>query len=72
MQYYLVYRGIHPDDLRFYLPDSRNKFTCLNSKKLIPFSWVNDDYCDCADDGSDEPGTSACTLGIFYCKFQPM
>lgn len=32
----------------------------------IPFDWVNDDYCDC-NDGSDEPGTSACHNGRFYC-----
>ena len=33
----------------------------------IPISAVNDGICDCAD-GSDEPGTSACSNGRFWCN----
>lgn len=36
-------------------------FTCISHPAIkLPFSVVNDDFCDCPD-GSDEPGTSACS-----------
>ncbi|KAL4218365.1 hypothetical protein ACF0H5_023102 [Mactra antiquata] len=62
-------RGVHVSMSEMYLPDSRGKFKCHNSKIHIPFVAVNDDYCDCPD-SSDEPGTSACLESKFYCTFQ--
>ncbi|KXG47627.1 uncharacterized protein PGRI_014970 [Penicillium griseofulvum] len=51
-------RGLGPEFAKFY-QDSKT-FTCISNPSVkIPFSAVNDDYCDCPD-GSDEPGTSAC------------
>jgi protein kinase C substrate 80K-H len=58
-----------------------NNFHCKDGSIVIPFSQVNDDYCDCKD-GSDEPGniilyrislievegTSACHGNQFWCR----
>ena len=59
-----ILRGVPLLRKSFY--DPGKDFTCLDGSETIPFSLVNDDYCDCAD-GSDEPGTSACTNGRFFC-----
>ena len=37
-------------------------FACSSQpERRLAFSQVNDDYCDCEADGSDEPGTEACS-----------
>ncbi|KAI8846387.1 glucosidase II beta subunit-like-domain-containing protein [Chytridium lagenaria] len=60
--------GVNPKHAALYtFSDPTQKFTCLSTPKTIPASSLNDDYCDCPD-GSDEPGTSACPTGFFYCK----
>ncbi|XP_033341965.1 glucosidase 2 subunit beta [Megalopta genalis] len=61
----LQIRGIPTSRNSLFSPD--RDYQCFDGSLLIPFAWVNDDYCDCAD-GSDEPGTSACSNGIFYCE----
>ncbi|GIL71756.1 hypothetical protein Vretimale_812 [Volvox reticuliferus] len=62
-----ILRGVNPD-LASHYSGHGGTFTCISGiPKTIPFSRVNDDYCDCPD-GSDEPGTSACHNGRFYCR----
>ncbi|KAF5930103.1 hypothetical protein HYC85_030976 [Camellia sinensis] len=39
---------------------------CRDGSKKFSKSQLNDDFCDCLD-GTDEPGTSACPNGKFYC-----
>ncbi|GES63041.1 protein kinase C substrate [Aspergillus terreus] len=52
-------RGVGPEFAKFY--KDPNTFACISHPAIqIPFSAVNDDFCDCPD-GSDEPGTSACS-----------
>lgn len=57
-------RGVDEKNLSLYRPDQ--PFQCFDKSKTYSFEHVNDDYCDCPD-GSDEPGTSACPNGRFYC-----
>lgn len=47
--------------------NSSATFKCEASGKVIPSDKVNDDYCDCPEDGSDEPRTNACVNGKFLC-----
>jgi len=61
--------GLSPQDQSQLNYDSEH-FVCKDGSKDIPFSRVNDDFCDCKD-GSDEPGTSACPNGMFYCDNKP-
>ncbi|KAL4930698.1 putative protein kinase C substrate [Aspergillus undulatus] len=51
-------RGVGPEFAKFY--KDAPTFSCISHPAIqIPFSAVNDDFCDCPD-GSDEPGTAAC------------
>ncbi|XP_029734155.2 uncharacterized protein LOC115254235 isoform X3 [Aedes albopictus] len=65
-----ILRGIRLRDIDAYSVRTAAKFRCLSGKREISWSRVNDDYCDCPEDGSDEPGTNACEKGRFYCRFQ--
>ena len=59
-------RGVQPD-LASQYSTSASAFRCLDGSKSIQVDRINDDYCDCLD-GSDEPGTAACSNGRFYCR----
>ena len=63
-------RGVDPSKISHY-EGKVDVFRCITNPKLeIPLDAVNDDFCDCPD-GSDEPGTAACShlSGMkFYCK----
>ncbi|XP_059218227.1 uncharacterized protein LOC106095804 [Stomoxys calcitrans] len=65
-----IIRGIRLFDFDSYKPNFEGNFRCLDGSLEIPFERVNDDYCDCPNDGSDEPSTNACSNGRFFCKFQ--
>nr|CAB3265165.1 glucosidase 2 subunit beta [Phallusia mammillata] len=60
-------RGVKKEHRKYYVPSKEGTFTCLSGNQTVAWISVNNDYCDCAD-GSDEPGTSACHNGKFYCE----
>ncbi|XP_021939758.1 glucosidase 2 subunit beta [Zootermopsis nevadensis] len=66
----MLLKGVHISDISVYTPNERGNFVCVHTREEIDFSRVNDDFCDCLFDGSDEPGTSACQNGRFYCDTQ--
>ncbi|KAK4234990.1 glucosidase II beta subunit-like protein-domain-containing protein [Achaetomium macrosporum] len=52
-------RGVGPEFVKFYT--SKSTFACIsNSSVVLDSSQINDNSCDCPD-GSDEPGTAACS-----------
>ncbi|KAL2162360.1 hypothetical protein VTH06DRAFT_7273 [Thermothelomyces fergusii] len=52
-------RGVGPEFARFYT--NKSAFTCISNPSItLEPSQVNDNSCDCPD-GSDEPGTAACS-----------
>eukprot|EP01070_Trichotokara_eunicae_P000997 Trichotokara_eunicae@DN1414_c0_g1_i1.p1 len=62
-------RGIDPTrHFRFGLEvDGVKTIECDGGKIKLKLNEINDNVCDCQDE-SDEPGTSACMGGTFFCQ----
>lgn len=45
-----------------------NELVCPTSGLKLTPEMINDNRCDCPEDGFDEPKTAACENGKFYCK----
>lgn len=60
-----LFLGIAPQDEKYY--KSTPEIKCKDGSKKFTKAKLNDDFCDCPD-GTDEPGTSACPTGKFYCR----
>ncbi|XP_065876281.1 glucosidase 2 subunit beta [Euphorbia lathyris] len=56
--------GIHPLDEKYF---GSRIIKCKDGSKSFTRDRLNDNFCDCVD-GTDEPGTSACPRGKFYCR----
>ncbi|KAJ4981745.1 hypothetical protein NE237_032582 [Protea cynaroides] len=56
--------GIHPQEENYF---KSKVIKCKDGSKSFTRDRLNDGFCDCVD-GTDEPGTSACPGGKFYCR----
>uniref|UniRef100_A0A2P2N676 Kinase C substrate family protein n=1 Tax=Rhizophora mucronata TaxID=61149 RepID=A0A2P2N676_RHIMU len=56
--------GVHPLDGNYF---ASQVIKCKDGSKSFTRDRLNDNFCDCVD-GTDEPGTSACPRGSFYCR----
>ncbi|KAF9609786.1 hypothetical protein IFM89_018234, partial [Coptis chinensis] len=56
--------GVSPDDIKYF---NSEIIKCKDGSKKFTKAQLNDNFCDCPD-GTDEPGTSACPGGKFYCR----
>eukprot|EP00250_Pteridium_aquilinum_P033292 c5413_g1_i1 orf=157-828(-) len=59
--------GVAPQDVGYYR--SGHIIWCKDGSKSFSAERLNDDFCDCPD-ATDEPGTSACPNGRFFCNNQ--
>ncbi|KAI3723359.1 hypothetical protein L2E82_34870 [Cichorium intybus] len=60
--------GVAPQDEEYYRSvSSLGTIKCKDGSGTFTKTQLNDDFCDCTD-GTDEPGTSACPTGKFYCR----
>ncbi|KAL5715654.1 Glucosidase 2 subunit beta [Ranunculus cassubicifolius] len=57
--------GISPQDVSYFKSEV---IKCKDGSNKFTQSQLNDDFCDCPNDGTDEPRTSACPRGKFYCR----
>jgi len=49
----------------------RGDLACSGEDKRVPDVFVNDGYCDCEAEGTDEPATGACGTASFRCENRP-
>ncbi|KAJ3695255.1 hypothetical protein LUZ60_000632 [Juncus effusus] len=56
--------GVAPQDEKYF---ASAVIQCRDGSGTFTRDRLNDGFCDCPD-GTDEPGTSACPEGKFYCK----
>ncbi len=51
-------RGLRPGRAKYYNPNE--EFSCFDGSDTVPFSYVNDDYCDCRCENK----SCACSLVV--------